>query len=263
MSTLLSETRGARSRGAVTFGLIAGLLGLAAWYGPLSPVQPAAAAFGMGASPEDAAPGSATAAGPGEEALPQDAAPPQPGQGMAGEALGLGDIDSDAIFADPKARKEMLSQLYDTLAHAADEDSATRLETAISTVWHRTGSPTIDLLLARAESFEEEGNFDMALQILEAASDLAPDTAEVWHQRAMVHYLRDEYSEAIADLRHVLSIDPQHFQAIAGLGRVLEQVGRKKAALAVYRKALKVNPFLDEAKSAVEELSREVEGQDI
>jgi Flp pilus assembly protein TadD len=47
------------------------------------------------------------------------------------------------------------------------------------------------------------------------------------------------------------------------LGATLEQIGAKKDALEAYRKALKANPFLDEARDAVKELTREVEGQDI
>jgi hypothetical protein len=45
--------------------------------------------------------------------------------------------------------------------------------------------------------------------------------------------------------------------------RLISIPGAKKEALEAYRKALKINPFLDDARQSVETLSREVEGQDI
>ena len=50
---------------------------------------------------------------------------------------------------------------------------------------------------------------------------------------------------------------------MSDLGVVYEAMGSKKEALEAYRKALAVNPFLSDAQAAVEELRREVEGQDI
>jgi tetratricopeptide (TPR) repeat protein len=206
----------------------------------------------------------------GDVPMPGEGAGSQP-PGAAAEP-GLQDMlpgelrmeaEGDALFADPKARKAVLDELYRALADTHDTAEAERIETAISAVWHRTGSPTVDLLLQHAEAFEEESDHDTALQILDAAIELDPDAAEAWHQRAMVHFLRDEHSEALADLRHVLALDPKHYEAISGLGRVLEHLGKKKQALDVFRRALKVNPHLDPARNAVEELSREVEGQDI
>ncbi len=90
-----------------------------------------------------------------------------------------------------------------------------------------------------------------------------PDEAEAWDLRAKVHYLKKDYELAIADLKRALDRDPKHYDAMNDLGVVYEAIGAKKEALEAYRKALAVNPFLSEPKRAVEELRREVEGQDI
>ena len=71
------------------------------------------------------------------------------------------------------------------------------------------------------------------------------------------------HQPALADLKRALVIDPQHYQALNGLGVLLQELGDKKGALEAFRKALQVNPFLDSARQRIEELSRSVEGQDI
>ena len=134
---------------------------------------------------------------------------------------------------------------------------------AIEGLWRASGSDTVDLLMSRAERFVKESDLDLALKILDATIDIAPDDAEAWRRRATVHYLQKDYELALADLRHALDLDPKHYKAINDLGIVLEAMGSKKEALEAYRKALAVNPFLEQARQAVEELSRAVEGQDI
>ncbi len=70
---------------------------------------------------------------------------------------------------------------------------------------------------------------------------------------------RGKYELALADLRRALDRDPQ---ALPGARRIsascFEALGTKTEALEAYRKALQVNPFLEDARQAVEFLSREV-----
>jgi tetratricopeptide (TPR) repeat protein len=134
---------------------------------------------------------------------------------------------------------------------------------AIQDLWRLTGSDTVDLLMSRAERFAKEDDLDLALQISDATVDMAPDDAEVWHLRGKIHFLKKDYDLAIADLKRALERDSKHYDAMSDLGVVYEATGAKKDALAAYRKALEVNPFLSETKRTVEELGREVEGQDI
>lgn len=212
---------------------------------------------------------------PAEPVVPMPDRAPAPGQGKgplpgggampgAGPKQAMpGDLDAQALFADPEARVQMLDQLYDALSTSPDPQAAGRMQQAIEKIWLRTGSPTVDLLLERAILVGQEGDYDLALEILNAAISLSPGTAEVWHQRAMVYFLREQHAEALSDLRQTLALDPKHYQAISGLGRVLQHLGQKESALAVFRRALEINPYLEPARLAVEELSREVEGQDI
>ena len=44
---------------------------------------------------------------------------------------------------------------------------------------------------------------------------------------------------------------------------MLQQIGDKKGALEAFRKALAINPFMEQTRRAEEQLSHDVEGQDI
>ena len=160
-------------------------------------------------------------------------------------------------------KPEMLAELYEQLGKAGDEQAAAPIIEAIEGLWRFSGSPTVDLLMSRTERFAQTEDLDVALKIADATIDIAPEQAEAWHLRAKVHFLKQNYGQALVDLRHALDRDPKHFAALNDLGVVLETTGAKKEALKAYREALKINPFLTETKRAAEELGREVEGQDI
>jgi tetratricopeptide (TPR) repeat protein len=169
----------------------------------------------------------------------------------------------DLPLGSPVDRPKVLAQLYEQLGKVPDAETAVPIMEAIQDLWRLTGSDTVDLLMSRAERFAKEDDLDLALQISDATVDMAPDDAEVWHLRGKIHFLKKDYDLAIADLKRALERDPKHYDAMSDLGVVYEATGAKKDALAAYRKALEVNPFLSETKRTVEELGREVEGQDI
>jgi tetratricopeptide (TPR) repeat protein len=169
----------------------------------------------------------------------------------------------DLHLEQPGQRAKVLERLYDELGRAKDATDAAPVAEVIEQVWNSSGSPTIDLLMSRARTFISDSALDLASQVLDDVVELAPDDAEGWHQRAMVHFLQEDYIQARSDLKRALQLDPQHYKALYGLGNVLLELGDKKGALEAFRKALKVNPFLDSAREKVDELKREVEGQDI
>ena len=152
----------------------------------------------------------------------------------------------------PLERPKVLANLYEQLGAAKDATAAQPIMEAIETLWLTTGSATVDLLMSRATRFTKDSDLDLALKILDATVDMAPEEAEAWYLRAKVHYLQKQYELARDDLTRAVELDPQHYRALEELGLVYEALGTKKDALATYRKALKVNPFLDDAHQAVE-----------
>ena len=172
-------------------------------------------------------------------------------------------LDGEAPLADPASREEVLNGLYDELRAAKDAAAAEPITESIEEAWRNSGSDTVDLLMSRVDNFVLEADLDLALQVLDAVTEIAPDDAEAWHQRGIVNLVKKNYADAFSDLRHALAIDPKHYKAIRDLGVVLQQTGDRKGALEAFRRALEVDPFLDQARQAAEQLSRELEGQDI
>ena len=70
-------------------------------------------------------------------------------------------------------------------------------------------------------------------------------------------------SAAMLSLQKVISLNPRHFGAMVELAGMLEDYGDKKGALALYRKALALDPQLEDAVRSARALEKEVEGQGI
>lgn len=186
----------------------------------------------------------------------EGATEPQP----AGESKEdrLGATPDDLPLPSPAEKPKVLGQLYVQLGKAKDAEAAVPIMTDIETLWRVTGSPTVDLLIGRAELFTKGKDLDLALQILDATVAMAPEEAEAWYLRAKVYYLQSKYDLALADLKRALDRDPKHYRALEDLGLVYDAFGRKPDALEAYRKALAVNPFLKDAGLAVQFLEKEV-----
>jgi len=215
---------------------------------------------------------------------PAEGVPPAPGERAEGEALkplpaphnNLPPVPAlpGAVFpgdphkqaekpANKQSREELLAELLGHLAKAQDATQAESISEAIQSLWLQSGSDTIGVLMGRSAKAIGDQKNELALKLLDAVVELAPDYAEGWNRRAYVFFLDNDYENAVEDLRRALALEPNHFKALEGLARILRETGQKKAALKAYRELLKVNPFQEGAKQAVDELSVEVEGQGI
>jgi tetratricopeptide (TPR) repeat protein len=166
----------------------------------------------------------------------------------------------------PRAGRERsytLDTLFEALKIAPDDDSARAIEQRIWAHWIVSGSDTCNLLMGRVKAATEQKDLDLAAKLLDAVIELKPNYTEAWNRRATVRYLQKDFGGALADLREVLTREPRHFGALSGLGLILQELGDEKDALEAYRRALAIDPRLENVGEAVKTLREKVEGRDI
>ena len=161
------------------------------------------------------------------------------------------------------ARRKTLDDLYGKLAAAADADEAKGLATLIGAIWMQASSDTANLLMQRAVAAIEAKNYPLALEVLDRIVVLQPQWAEAWNKRASVRFFAGDLDGSMADVEHVLKLEPKHFGALEGMATILQRTGFDKRALEVYRRALAVYPHQGEIERIVDKLTLDVEGQGI
>lgn len=197
-----------------------------------------------------------------EPAPPADKSPPGPGGPTAQKQPPPG-LKTAPLPKSPAEREKALADLYALLATSDSEESAKTVAEGIERIWLHSGSATVDLLMNRAMNAISEKKLPLAIRLLDAIVELAPDYAEAWNRRAYAHFSNSDVERALGDLRRTLALDANHFKALEGLSQILREIGQKKGALKAMRQLLEVHPFWPGAQQAVDELEREVDGQGI
>lgn len=171
-------------------------------------------------------------------------------------------LASIPVIAGDLATKNQLDGWFAQLADPAYPDWK-RAEADIERAWSQSGSAALDLLLQRGNAAIEAGDYPAAIDHLTALTEQAPDFAEGWNARATAYYLMGQYGPSIADIGHVLTLEPRHFGAISGLGMILRDTGHKAAARDAFRKSLAINPHQDGIRQALDELERDLSGTEL
>jgi tetratricopeptide (TPR) repeat protein len=155
-----------------------------------------------------------------------------------------------------------LDDLFSQLQTATPLES-NRIERQIWREWSKSGSASMDLLLQRGRDALDEGDTAAAIEHLTALIDHAPDFAEGWNARATAYFQAGLYGPSVADIQHVLALNPRHFGAMVGFARILEDTDRPERALVLYRAALAIHPNLDGVKDAIDRLETKATGQEM
>lgn len=151
------------------------------------------------------------------------------------------------------------AQLLSKLAEASEEE-AQGLARDIRRNWARSGSASADLLLKRGRDALRAKKPKVAIEHLTALTDHAPDFAEGWHMRASAYYQEKLYGPAIEDLARTLALDPNHFDAIQGLGAIFEQLKDYDRAYEAYAQVLAIHPHHADVLEAMERIEPKVKG---
>jgi tetratricopeptide (TPR) repeat protein len=180
----------------------------------------------------------------------------------AGLVMGQASAQSPSLPATPTEKAALrarhLDALFVHLETATVEEEADAMVAEIWKLWLQSGRPDIDAAMRQAVDFMGQGLPALAIPVLDDIVARAPDWPEGWNKRATVLYLLGEHDRSLADIERVLALEPRHFGALAGIGLIRMSKGEPRAALAAFRRALAINPFLKERFALIPTLEREV-----
>jgi len=149
-----------------------------------------------------------------------------------------------------------LDHLFGVLHDTPDIATAKLAEVQIWAIWSLNSGADAVAALSSASGAISAGDTAGAEQQLTALVQSHPDFAEAWNRRATLYYMMKRYDDSLADIAHVLELEPRHFGALSGKGMVLQAMGDNAAALKAFKEALAANPTMTNVKANIEALEK-------
>lgn len=164
--------------------------------------------------------------------------------------------------APPDVRSEMLNLIAKSQAAETYNDGR-RVSAEMWEVWLRApdeaAQEVLDAGLRRRDAYDFAG----ALTEFDRLAEYCPEYAEGFNQRAYIHFLKENYEEALVDLDTALDLQPLHIAAQSGRALTLMNLGRIEEARAQLLEAVDNNPWLSEAALLAEGAPLGPKGRDI
>ena len=102
-----------------------------------------------------------------------------------------------------------------------------------------------------------------AIEHFTALVDHAPEFATGWVERAKAYFIADLFGPSLGDLEQALALNPQHFEAIAGLAVVMESMGETDKAYRAYDRLRSIHPHHPNVSDALTRLAPEALGREL
>lgn len=145
----------------------------------------------------------------------------------------------------------------------SDDDRGVRMlaENSIRELWYRDGNVTQQQTL---QVIIRLNNAEQSAEAARRASKLideAPFFAEAWNQRAIALFQRGRFDDSANDCFQTLELNPYQFASAVGMGQCYLEMNEPQPALDCFRRALKLNPCLEDVRAQVTYLERALEGR--
>lgn len=140
-----------------------------------------------------------------------------------------------------------------------DRGVRTLAENSIRNLWLRVGTPEQRKLLRKIVDLNRRKDYQGAIELSTKLIHDCPWIAEAWCQRGTAYFHRAQYNLAIRDCNQALEINPYHFTAAAGIGQCFLLMNNVSAALDAFRRALRLNPSMEEVRAQVVKLQKSVQ----
>jgi tetratricopeptide (TPR) repeat protein len=144
-----------------------------------------------------------------------------------------------------------------------DRDRCVRMiaENGLRDLWMRDGGEEQQSRLKVLVRLNASQQFEQAVETAGEMLEEAPYFAEVWNQRAIALFQLDRYEESANDCHQALELNPYHFGAAVGMAHCYLELNDAYAALECFRRALRLNPDMEEIRAQAEQLERMLEGK--
>ena len=149
--------------------------------------------------------------------------------------------------------------LLDKLAKAPSAEAAKMIVIDIQEAWVNSHNDQSEKkLMSQALSSMDKGNLAKAERELTELIQKNPDFIEAWNKRATVRFFNGDLAGSETDVFEVLSREPRHFGAIAGLAMINVHVGALKEAVKAYEMLLDIHPHARDAKRYLPHLKKKI-----
>ncbi|WP_415919970.1 tetratricopeptide repeat protein [Tateyamaria sp. SN6-1] len=139
-----------------------------------------------------------------------------------------------------------LSALFEEARTASDPASGQAVSGKMWELWLDAPDDAAQEILDRGMAQRASFDFVGALESFDTLIAYCPDYAEGYNQRAFVHFLSSNYSDALIDLDRALTLSPDHVGAQSGRALTLMNQGKITAARTQMLAAIDNNPWLSE-----------------
>ena len=157
-------------------------------------------------------------------------------------------------------QKQRIDGLFEQLKRQRDPEQARGIADQLRLEWNESGSATVNLLMQWANQAIGEKRNAAAFDFLDQVTILKPDYVEGWNRRATLYYTLGNPRKSMADINHVLTLEPRHFGALAGMAAILTETGHDALALKAWERFLEVFPADRTAQEQMNTLSEKLAG---
>lgn len=143
----------------------------------------------------------------------------------------------------------------------SDRGVRTLAENSIRNLWMRVGTLTQRHQLSVIVESIDEKEYEQAARVADQLIQNAPWIAEAWCQRGKAYFHLGNYEATLRDCLQALEINAYHFTAASLMGQAHLLRSDPLAALESFRRALRLNPNMEEVRAQVIHLQKSIKGE--
>ena len=153
-----------------------------------------------------------------------------------------------------------LASLEALLLQASDTAHADAVAVRLEALRMSRLSPTVLLLLHRAQREQADNALRDARDDMDDAVALQPDQAVLWRDRASVRAAADDADGAITDLGGALARDPGDVPSWSSLSEIEERENQPRQAFEAWEHVLRLDPMIEDGAGRLKRLHRQLVG---